>query len=77
MTGYVGERRLGSVLGSDRQLQPIADLLAQDFPAETFAIYLGNKVIVRGIPSPGDSPPRMKVRSTQTVRQTCVPQQKP
>jgi hypothetical protein len=68
-----GNRR--SVLGDDRHLQPIADLEAEGFPRGNLCYVLETKVIVRAIPSPGDPRPRVRIRSIQTVSETCVPHQ--
>lgn len=74
MTGCIDEDNGGYVLVDDRELKPIADLVAEGFPTEGFAKHMGNKVIVRGISSPGETRPLFKVRSIETVSDTCAPQ---
>jgi hypothetical protein len=77
LTGCIDEDSGHYILVDDRELKPIADLEADGFPEEGFAKHLGQKVIVRGISSPGDKRPRMKVRSIETTNETCAPQQHP
>jgi hypothetical protein len=74
LTGCIDEDNGRYILVDDRELQPIADLEADGFPTESFAKHLGQKVIVRGISSSGDTRPRMKVRSIETISETCAPQ---
>jgi len=77
MTGCIDEDNGRYRLVDDRELQPIADLQAEGFPAETFAKHVGHKVVVRGTSNPGDVRPLFKVRSIETVSETCAPQQHP
>jgi hypothetical protein len=74
-TGCVDERDGRYLLLNERNRDPIADLEAVGFPAESFAKHLGQKVKVRGTSSPGDSRPTIKVRSIETVSDVCAPQQ--
>jgi hypothetical protein len=74
-TGCVDEHDGHYLLLDERNRDPIADLEAVGFPAESFAKHLGQKVTVRGTSSPGDSRPTIKVRSIETVSDVCAPQQ--
>lgn len=87
LTGCVDEQDGHYVLIDDRNLTPIANLEADGFPTEGFAKHLGHKVTVRGTVSPagksssdgktegtaGDRS-RFKVRSVETVSESCGPQ---
>ena len=75
LTGCVDEHEGRYVLVDDRALQPIADLEADGFPTEGFAKHMGHKVIVRGTSSSGGTRPVFKVRSIETVSDTCAPQE--
>ena len=74
LTGCVDEHDGRYVLVDDRALQPIADLEADGFPTEGFAKHMGHKVTVRGTSSSGGTRPIIKVRSIETVSDTCAPQ---
>jgi len=74
LTGCVDQQAGNYVLVDDRSLAPIADLVADGFPTEGFAKHMGHKVTVRGTSNPGGSRPVMKVRSIETVSETCAPQ---
>ena len=73
-TGCVDEQEGRYVLTDDRDLNAIANLVADGFPQEGFAKHMGHKVTVRGTSSPGDPHPTIKVRSITTVSETCAPQ---
>jgi hypothetical protein len=75
LSGCVDEQDGHYVLIDDRTLTPIADLEADGFPKEAFAKHLGHKVTVRGTSNSGTSRPLFKVRSVDTIRDTCAPQQ--
>jgi hypothetical protein len=75
LTGCVDEHEGRYILVDDRALQPIADLEADGFPTEGFAKHMGHKVTVRGTSIPGGTRPMIKVRSIQTVSDTCAPQE--
>jgi hypothetical protein len=75
LTGCVDEHDGRYVLVDDRALQPIADLEADGFPTEGFAKHMGHKVTVRGTSSSGGTRPIIKVRSIETVSDTCAPQE--
>jgi hypothetical protein len=74
LTGCVDEQdgRYVMINGETRDL--IADLEAEGFETEGFAKHVGHKVTVRGTSSPGTSRPLFKVRSIETVSETCAPQ---
>ena len=76
MTGCIDEQGGHYVLVEDRNMTPIADLVADGFPTEGFAKHVGHKVTVRGITSSSgnDNRPTFKVRSIDTISQTCAPQ---
>ena len=77
MAGCIDEDSGRYILVDDRELKPIADLEAEGFPTEGFAKHVGHKVIVRGTSSTGEVRPLFKVRSIETVSETCAPQQHP
>lgn len=76
MTGCVDEQEGHYVLIDERGRNPIADLEADGFPVEGFAKHVGHKVIVRGMSNAGDKLPRFKVRTVETVSETCAPSEK-
>ena len=76
MTGCVDEQSGHYVLVENRTMTPIADLVADGFETESFAKHVGHTVTVRGISSSngaGDKRPTFKVRSIETVRESCGP----
>lgn len=73
LTGCVDEENGRYVLTDDREMKPIADLVADGFPTEGFAKHVGHKVTVRGISTPGEGRPVFKVRTIETVSETCTP----
>jgi hypothetical protein len=74
LTGCVDQQDGQYVLVDDRSLTPMADLVAEGFPTEGFAKHLGHKVTVRGTANSGGTRTVMKVRSIETVSDTCAPQ---
>ncbi|MBZ5729007.1 MAG: hypothetical protein LAP87_29030 [Acidobacteriia bacterium] len=76
MTGCIDQQEGHYVLVNDRTLAAIADLVADGFPTEGFAKHLGHKVTVRGTSDPGEARPSFKVRTIETVSDTCAPQQR-
>lgn len=74
MTGCVDEQDGRYVLVDDRQREKIANLEPDGFPLEGFAKHLGHKVIVRGTSNAGDALPVFKVRTIETVSESCAPQ---
>jgi hypothetical protein len=75
LTGCVDEQDGKYVLVDDRSLTAIADLVAEGFPTEGFAKHVGHKVTVRGTASPEGAKTFMKVRTIETLSETCAPQQ--
>jgi hypothetical protein len=73
LTGCVDEKDGHYVLTDDRNLSPVADLEADGFPTEGFAKHVGHKVTVRGKSRSGSIRPVFKVRSIETVSETCAP----
>jgi hypothetical protein len=71
LTGCVDEQNGQYVLVDDQNLNPVANLEADGFPTEGFAKHLGHKVTVRGTSIPGSGRPSFKVRSIETVSDTC------
>jgi len=74
LTGCVDEQDGHYVLVDDRTLTPIASLEADGFPTEAFAKHMGHKVTVRGISSSGTGRLIFRVRTVDTVSDTCAPQ---
>jgi len=74
LTGCVDEHDGHYVMISDRTRDPIANLEADGFETEGFAKHVGHKVIVRGTSNPGGTLPVFRVRSIETVSETCEPQ---
>jgi hypothetical protein len=74
LTGCVDEQNGHYIMVNDRTLDPIADLEAEGFETEGFAKHMGHKVTVRGTSNPGENRPLFKVRSIETVSDTCAPQ---
>jgi len=74
MTGCVDEHEGQYVLIDDRTRDPIANLEAEGFETEGFAKHVGHKVTVRGTSNPAGARPTFRVRSIETVSETCGPQ---
>jgi hypothetical protein len=74
LTGCVDEQEGSYVLLNDRTMNPIANLEADGFPKETFAKHVGHKVTVRGTSNSQGALPLFKVRTIETVSETCTPQ---
>ncbi|HWD00378.1 MAG TPA: hypothetical protein VG456_26660 [Candidatus Sulfopaludibacter sp.] len=75
LTGCVDQQDSHYVLVDDRNLSPIANLQADGFPEEGFAKHMGHKVTVRGISNPGGTLPVIKVRTIETLSDSCQPKQ--
>jgi hypothetical protein len=76
LTGCVDEQDGHYVLVDDQSLNPIANLEADGFETEAFAKHMGHKVTVRGTSNPAGARPTFKVRTIETVSETCAPQPK-
>ena len=74
MTGCVDEQEGIYVLLSERTMSPIANLEADGFPKEAFAKHVGQKVTVRGTSNTQGTLPLIRVRTIETVSETCTPQ---
>jgi hypothetical protein len=72
MAGCVDEQEGHYVLVDDRSLNRIADLEADGFPTEGFAKHMGHKVTVRGISSVNGGRVLFKVRTVETISETCT-----
>jgi hypothetical protein len=75
LTGCVDEQDGQYVLVNERDLTAVASLVAEGFPTEGFAKHVGHKVTVRGIANADGARVVMKVRSIQTISDTCGAQQ--
>lgn len=83
LTGCVDQQDGQFVLVDDRDLKVVASLDAEGFPVEGFAKHVGQKVIVRGVAASsaagsgdsGGARPVFKVRTIETVSETCAPPQ--
>jgi hypothetical protein len=73
LSGCVDEKEGHYILVDDRSLNPVADLEADGFPTEGFAKHVGHKVTVRGTSSSASARPVFKVRSIETISETCAP----
>lgn len=76
LTGCVDEQDGRYILVDDRELKPVADLQADGFSTESFAKHVGHLVTVRGTSNPGSSRPVFRVRSIETLDDTCTPRQR-
>ena|SRR5689334_20662241 len=75
LTGCVDQMEGHYVLVDDRDPNKVvASLEAEGFPVEGFAKHVGQKVTLRGISTSGDARPVFKVRTIETVSETCAPQ---
>ena len=74
LTGCVDQQDGQFVLVDDHDLKVVANLDAEGFPTEGFAKHVGSKVTVRGISTTGGARTVFKVRSIETVSETCAPQ---
>jgi len=74
MTGCIDEQDGRYILLDDRTRDPIANLEAEGFETEGFAKHVGHKVTVRGTSNSEGARPIFRVRSIETVSDTCGPQ---
>jgi hypothetical protein len=74
LTGCVDEQDGKYVLVDDHDLKVVANLEAEGFPTEGFAKHVGQKVTVRGTNNPSGARPVFKVRSIETISETCASQ---
>jgi hypothetical protein len=73
ISGCIDQQEGRYVLIDDRTMNPVADLDADGFPTEGFAKYMGQKVTLRGTSSPGSTRTAFKVRSIETISESCAP----
>ena len=73
LSGCVDEKEGHYIMVDDRNLSPVADLEADGFTTEGFAKHVGHKVTVRGTSSSGSTRPVFKVRSIETLSESCAP----
>jgi hypothetical protein len=73
LKGCVDEQDGRYVLVSAETMAVLANLEADGFPTEGFAKHLGHKVTVQGTSVPNGSRPVFKVRSIETISDTCAP----
>jgi len=73
LTGCVDEKAGHYVLLDERNLEPVAGLEADGFPTEGFAKHVGHKVTVRGTSRSESTGPVFKVRTIETLSETCEP----
>ena len=71
MTGCIDQQEGQYVLIDDRTRGTIASLEAEGFETEGFAKHVGHKVTVRGTSIPGSAVPTFRVRSIETISDTC------
>jgi hypothetical protein len=77
LSGCVDQQDGRYVLVDDRSLEPVADLEADGFATESFAKHMGHKVTIRGTSNSGSTRPLFKVRTIETVSETCAPTPQP
>jgi len=75
LKGCIDEQEGRYVLISADTRAVIASLQAEGFPTEGFAKHVGHKVTVRGTSIPGGTTPVFKVRSVETLSDSCAPDQ--
>jgi hypothetical protein len=73
LSGCIDQQEGHYVLVDDRSLSPVADLEADGFPTEGFAKHMGHKVTLRGTSNSASTRPVFKVRSIETISETCAP----
>src|SRR5579862_8410787 len=71
LKGCVDEQNGAYVLITPDTRSVIASLQAEGFPTEGFAKHVGHTVTVQGTSIPGETKPIFKVRSIETVSDTC------
>lgn len=72
LTGCLDEQEGQWVLVNAQTMAVIANLAADGFPTEGFAKYMGHKVTVRGTSNSDATRPTFKVRSIETISETCA-----
>ena len=78
MAGCIDQAADGQfVLIHDQTREKIANLVAEGFPMEGFAKYVGQKVTVRGTVSKDDTGSTFRVRKVEVISEICAPQSQP
>jgi len=72
LTGCVDEQEGQWVLVNAQTMAIIANLAADGFPTEGFAKHMGHRVTVRGTANSDGARPTFKVRSIETISETCA-----
>lgn len=72
LTGCIDEQDGQWVLVNPQNMAILANLAADGFPAEAFAKHMGHKVTVRGTANSDGARPIFKVRSIETISETCA-----
>lgn len=75
LTGCIDQQDGRYVLLDGHNMNVVSALEADGFPTEGLAKHMGHTVTVRGTASVAGASPIFKVRSIETVRDTCAPQQ--
>jgi hypothetical protein len=73
LTGCIDEQEGLYVLLKPDDRTVLANLEAEGFPTEGFAKHLGHKVTIRGTSIPRGTTPLFRVRSIETISETCAP----
>jgi hypothetical protein len=73
LTGCVDEQEGRYVMIDSKTMAAIATLEADGFPTEGFAKHMGQTVTVRGTSSSNGARPTFKVRSIETLSESCGP----
>jgi len=74
LTGCMDEQEGQWVLVNDKTMAVLAHLAADGFPTEGFAKHMGQKVTVRGTVISDGPRAQFKVRTIETISETCVAQ---
>ena|ERR1051325_6187756 len=75
LTGCIDEHEGQYLLIHDQTRDLIANLEAEGFPTEGFAKHLGHKVVVRGVKASSGERPVFRVRTVETLSDSCGPPQ--
>jgi len=73
LAGCIDQQDGRYVLLDAGTMRVVAALESEGFPTEGFAKYVGHRVTVRGISIPAGAAPRFRVRSIESVSDTCAP----
>jgi hypothetical protein len=73
LSGCIDQQEGRYVLIDSKTMNPVADLEAEGFPTEGFAKHMGQTVTLRGTSNPGSTRQAFKVRSIETLSESCAP----